>query len=490
MKKSLFLVFILLGSFTQAQVNVDWSNFPGGVAVALDSIDNVYTANWDYNPAGDITLTKRNSSGTILWEMAYDNTDNTRHEVATWVETDKQGNILVSGTIRSGISNPVNAASLLMKFDASGTLIWRVVFDSTFDGSSTKKILVDSNNNTYVIGLGMGTNGLVTRVKKFDASGLAVWDYFDSGIGAPFNFKFTPDHHIIITHRGYNANFNAYSKIDLNGNLVWNTSGMNSYSAGDAAGDIYGNTYLINGEYVISNAGSIITKLSPSGALLWSQTIAMGGNRVEIGTDNYPVISGYPQIGYGAALMKFNDTGNMLWQNLDADGPGIALLAQAYLMLDEYNAAYLAGSTMSQMGVCKVNPDGTSAWTATIPVGYPTCLTLGTDNSVYVTGGTTAKLGQSVTTGISPINKTKGRLEIYPNPVTDQAIISFETEEVGEIAITITDGLGRTIKSFPLQKCQSGKNNIPIVLSELDPGLYFAIIKSNQTVQVQLIIKN
>ena len=41
--------------------------------------------------------------------IPYDNTDVTRHEVATWVETDNLGNIVVSGTIKSGFSNPVNA---------------------------------------------------------------------------------------------------------------------------------------------------------------------------------------------------------------------------------------------------------------------------------------------------------------------------------------------------------------------------------------------
>ena len=92
MKNQIIIALTLLGSFTQAQVTVDWYNYPGGVGIATDSANNVYTANWDYNPAGDITLTKRNSAGTILWNATYDNTDNTRHEVATWVETDNAGN--------------------------------------------------------------------------------------------------------------------------------------------------------------------------------------------------------------------------------------------------------------------------------------------------------------------------------------------------------------------------------------------------------------
>ncbi|MBK8495257.1 MAG: hypothetical protein IPL50_09630 [Chitinophagaceae bacterium] len=154
MKNFIIPMMMLMSSISYAQVTVNWVNYPGGVALATDASNNVYTANWDYNAGGDITLTKRNASGTILWEVPYDNTDQTRHEVATWVATDQAGNILVSGTIRSGYSNPVNAASILMKFDPSGTLLWRKVYESEFEGSYTKKCLIDANNNIYVLGLG------------------------------------------------------------------------------------------------------------------------------------------------------------------------------------------------------------------------------------------------------------------------------------------------------------------------------------------------
>jgi hypothetical protein len=391
MKNLIVSAFILITLFSNAQVQVAWYNYPGGVAVATDASNNVYTANWDYNAGGDITLTKRDASGNILWEVPYNNINQTRHEVATWVATDGLGNILVSGTIRSGYSNPVNANSLLMKFDPSGNLLWRVVYENDFDGSSTKKCLIDANNNIYVLGIGTGPNGQVTKVKKFSSSGTSVWNYFDAGIGGPITFKFTPDNNIIIVHRGITGNINGYSKINLNGNNLWSMGNVSSLSIGDAAGDAFGNTYIING----ANPGSILKKLSPAGAVLWSQTNTINGNKVEVGTDNNPVVGGYPSAGYGVAVMKYDMNGTLLWQNLDADGPTLSLLALAPMKLDGLNAAYIAGSTMSSMGVCKVNSDGTSSWTATTPSGYPTCIDFGTDNSVYVTGGTTARFIQS-----------------------------------------------------------------------------------------------
>lgn len=391
MKRVILLAWVLISTFSQAQVTVDWFNYPGGVSIATDANNNVYTANWDYNPAGDITLTKRDATGNILWNASYNNTDNTRHEVATWVETDNAGNILVSGTIRSGYSSPVNAASLLMKFSPAGNLLWRVVYESSFDGSSTNKCLIDAGNNIYVLGLGTGPVGQVTKVKKFNSSGVSVWNYFDTGGGAPITIKFTPDNNMLLVKRGITSSINTYSKIDLNGNLIWNTSGINSLSVGDAAGDAFGNTFIING----ASTGSVLKKLSPAGAAIWSQSNTINGNKVEVGTDNKPVVGGYPAAGYGVVVMKYDTAGNLLWQNLDADGPGLSLLALAPMKLDAANNAYVAGSTMSLMGLCKVNSNGTSAWAATTSSGYPVFFDFGTDNSVYVTGGTTAKFNQS-----------------------------------------------------------------------------------------------
>lgn len=57
----LFLFFIPIIGTTQ--VTLDWLEFTGGVAIATDATDNVYTVNWDYNPAGDISLTKLDADG-------------------------------------------------------------------------------------------------------------------------------------------------------------------------------------------------------------------------------------------------------------------------------------------------------------------------------------------------------------------------------------------------------------------------------------------
>jgi hypothetical protein len=361
----------------------------------VDSADNVYTLDYVFALGAEMVLTKRAADGTFLWQKSFDQTDPTKWERASWVATDSAGNVIVCGTYMSGFSNPVEAASIVMKFAPNGALIWRSVYESSFDGTSTTKCLVDASDNIYVLGKGSGTAGLVSKVKKFAPDGTPLWSYLDSaGIGIPVNFKFTPDGFITITGRAPFGSVNGYAKIDLNGNPVWSYPGVFSLTTGDCDGDAFGNTYLVHGEYV-TNGGTVIKKVGPSGALIWESVYGLAGFRVEVGSDNQAVVSGFPPAGGGAAFIKIDGNGNLLWSNLDADGP-LVLLLHAQMLLDGANNAYLAAGTLNEMAVCKVNSDGTSDWTQTVAGGYAKAIALGnSDNSVFVVGGMTARITQS-----------------------------------------------------------------------------------------------
>ena len=92
----------------------------------------------------------------MLWVASFDQTSTTAWERASWVATDSTGNAIVCGTLMSGYSNPVEAASIVMKFDPNGAIAWRRVYESSFDGSSVRKCLVDASDNVYVLGMGSG----------------------------------------------------------------------------------------------------------------------------------------------------------------------------------------------------------------------------------------------------------------------------------------------------------------------------------------------
>lgn len=384
-----------LPTHAQPGASVAWVESTRGVAVALDAADNVYTVDYEQQLGAEMVLTKRNANGALLWTAFHDQIDPTAWERAAWVTVDRADNPIVCGTRMSGYSNPVEAASIVIKFDAAGNLLWRRVYESDFDGSSVKKCLADSDNNVYVLGMGSGPDGRVAKVKKFAPDGTALWSYFDSaGIGAAVNFKFTPDGALVIIGKSLFGSLLGYAKIDRDGNQLWSFPGVSSLTVGDAAGDAFGNTYLVHGEYVI-NGGAVVKKLNPAGTLIWEQVYGLSGFRIEVGSDHQAVVSGFPSTGApGAAFIKVGADGALLWSNLDADGPQ-ALLAHAHMLLDAQNNAYLAAGTMSAMAVCKVNSDGTAGWTETVPFGYAQAIALGRqDGSVYVVGGTTARISQ------------------------------------------------------------------------------------------------
>ena len=383
------VILFLLSSFAQAAV--EWVRPTEGVSVAVDNNDNVYTVSDTHALGAEMTLTKRGPDGALLLEARYDQTDPTQWERASWVTVDHYGNAIVTGTLMSGFSNPVEAASIVMKFSPTGKLRWRRAYETAFDGSSTKKSLVDAGNNIYVLGLGNGPDGVVTKVKKFSPLGKALWSYFDQGeIGRPVNFKFTPDGALVISGRSVTGTINGYAKIRLDGTKIWSHALESSLSAGDASGDTNGNTYLVNSQI---SGGTQLTKLGVGGAPVWDYNYPMSGFRVEVGSDNKPVISGFPNSGApGAAFMKVSQAGKLLWSNLNADGPLTSLL-HAQMLLDRSNAAYLAAGTLFEMVVCKVHGDGTSGGTQTVPGGYARAMALGrNDDSLFVVGGTTASL--------------------------------------------------------------------------------------------------
>jgi hypothetical protein len=241
----------------------------------------------------------------------------------------------------------------------------------------------------YVLGLGSGPPGYVTRVQRFTPAGALVWSYFDAvGIGAPINIKFTPDQALVIAGRGIFGSVNGYAKIDLNGNPIWSLGGVQSLTVGDVAGDSQGNSYVVHGDFVL-NGGTRIKKLSPTGSILFDQVYGLSAFRIEVGTDDRAVACGFPnQNQGGAAFIKIDQAGNLVWSNLDADGPSFALLLHAQLQLDESNDAYLAAGTLFAMAICKINSDGTSAWTQTASGGSASGFALSqNDDSLFVVGG-------------------------------------------------------------------------------------------------------
>jgi hypothetical protein len=367
-----------------------------------------------------------------------------------------------------------------MKFSPSGQLLWRQVYETAFDGSYTRKCLVGEDDNIYVLGMGSGPSGFVTKVKKFTPDGSTAWTWFDaSGIGAPLNFKLVPGDALAISARGIVGSVNGYARIGRDGATQWSFPGVMSLTTGDADGDSAGNTYLVDGEYVF-NGGTMVRKISPDGTLLWSSVYALAGLRVEVGSDDLPVICGYPSAGFGAAFLKLDAMGAQVWANLDADGP-LSLLAHAQLMMDAADNIYVAASTMSQMAVCKVMSTGASAWTATTSGSYAYGFALGSDGNVYVTGGDTAKLRQVPLTGVPgappALSGPQALAQNFPNPCRGTTTIGYELPQGGPATLDVFDASGRRVGALLGGNQGPGSGSVRFDTGGLPAGVYAYVLR-------------
>jgi hypothetical protein len=491
MKKVINALVLLLSAISYGQINTAWVQDTEGVSITVDANNNVYTVYYEYNPAGDIFLTKRDTDGNFLWQSTFDQTDNSKWEKATWVATDNLGNILVTGTLMSGYSNPVEAASILMKFDSAGNLIWRNVYETSFDGSYTKKCLIDIDNNIYVLGMGPGTPDYTLKIKKFASDGTSIWTYFDAnGIGAPINFKFTPDNAIVITGRAIFGSINGYAKIDLDGNHIWSYAGVNSLTMGDAEGDDFGNTYLVHGEYVM-NGGTELKKISPTGSLIWSNVYNLAGFRVEVGSDNQPVVCGFPNPNsFGSSFIKVAENGTLVWSNPDADST-FSLMLHAKLIMDQFDNIYLAAGTLTEMAVCKVNSNGSAAWTVTMPGSYANDIVLGVDNNVYLVGGNTAKINQGGVTSLGDDKLTPVGFILeqnYPNPFNPSTKIGFNLPSREFVTLKIYNALGREVAIVLNESLEGGYHEITFDASKLNSGVYFYSISTDKFTSTRKMI--
>lgn len=75
------------------------------------------------------------------------------------------------------------------------------------------------------------------------------------------------------------------AKIDLDGCLIRADAGVPSLTADDSAGDAFGNSYLVHGEFV-AGGGTVREKLDAPGALVWRLAAFNGAGLTPVRRDS------------------------------------------------------------------------------------------------------------------------------------------------------------------------------------------------------------
>lgn len=80
------------------------------------------------------------------------------------------------------------------------------------------------------------------------------------------------------------------------------------------------------------------------------------------------------------------------------------------------------------------------------------------------------------------------KLEVFPNPATDQLSIEFELTEVNPVSIGLFDVTGKRVIEIADNEISSGINTLNIDISSLCSGIYYLAIQNNSGKLVKKVI--
>jgi hypothetical protein len=281
-----------------ASGDLSWTRYfgtPEGTensGLAVDGFGNVYISgntfgNLSAANAGDtdVFLRKYNSTGTLQWSQQFGTSG---LDFGSSVSTDGEGNVYVSGGALGTLSGAIGSGSVFTrKYKGDGTPLWTTQFgDVGREDKPPTQITADKLGNLYgaSTALGLTQNQLDdVSVFKLDSSGTVVWKhllgiYSDNWAGGAAT---DGKGNLYISGTAFKTSGHAQSfvsKYDSEGNQLWSTLISDPYQeientlAADEQGNVYlaGTTYHIAGGTGYFDEDAFVSKLDPSGNLLWT----------------------------------------------------------------------------------------------------------------------------------------------------------------------------------------------------------------------------
>lgn len=291
------------------------------------------------------------------------------------IATDSAGNIYVSGSTHgnyTGCLSPPCTDISLLKYSSTGNLVMQKKWGGPNEDGAASGLVLDPAGYLYIAG----------STASYGAGGSC------SGF---------PCYDIVLL------------KLDTSGNVVWQRTwggGGQDDTAGAIAEDSSGNIYVA-GSTAGSGAGGydvVLLKFNSTGSLLWQKT--WGGSNdefarsVALDSSGNIYVSAYTSsftLGLiDAALLKFDSSGNLVWQRLWG---GTKSDLATGVAVDTSNTIYLTGRTSSfgaggpDLFLLRFDSNGNLLWQKTLGgngLDSGTRLVADASGGIYVTGYTTS----------------------------------------------------------------------------------------------------
>lgn len=292
-------------------------------AIAVDGSGNIYAAFYAYTSMSEGEplkgyLVKYNKSGSIIWQINLDTSFNT---IPKSIALDSSGNIYIQGDYRPSLSS---LFPCIIKLNSSGVIQWTRYYANGIVSS----IAIDSLDNIYCFGYNQndpnGYGGNQYLLVKYNSSGTLQWKYLfnqnapndNRGSGVAVG----PSGNVYVC--GSSGNTGVLIKSDSSGAILWQAqlgSGISSNISGllGIAIDSSENIFVCGTESSSSNA--LVAKYNSSGSLLWKvflggASTSEGSNAIAVDSNGYIYSTGYTQSN-AALIFKLNSSdGSIVWQ--------------------------------------------------------------------------------------------------------------------------------------------------------------------------------
>ncbi len=388
-----------------------------GAMLTQDGAGNTYVAG--HHLFGYISTSKFDANGQFLWEQQY--TPTVGIFKASWINMDPTGNIIVTGTRYGSGSGDDSSTSgwIVLKYNAQGTLIWNREY--TYTRGKTVRTELDAAGNIYVLGRAWyGTDDIL--IKKVAPDGTEQWtqnfSLDESSIDSANSIAITPAGDVAVT--GSVLGWMLLGRFATNGAVVWTRTF--EHRSGNAVAFTAAGEVVVAGIDLTGAAGQQmgITKYDAAGTLLWANTYpGIVGDWMGIDSQGNILSTGYASPLPGKAYLdwmtnKISPSGALLWSNR-YDQHSFNDEYPRFLKIGSDDAVYVTGTggpgpasgnlSYLKTVTLKYLPDGTQSWMYATDVSVSGVgIHLGVDNSVSVMGLSPLTVFHFTQSGGGPVN--------------------------------------------------------------------------------------
>jgi len=313
------------------------------------------------NTNDDIILVKLKPSGELLWLKRFGGSEN---EAVSGVVVDNENSVYICG---ASYSPNNNWDYLILKYDSLGNLLWQRTFGASgYDYA--RGITIDDFFNIYLTGISQSVDGSFVATYKLNKNGEVIWERFHSENNSLAN----SGEKIIYDGRGNifitgSTDFSVSGsdiltiKYDTAGNFYWSrvygTVDKNEW--GKVIGIDSSRNVLIAGYDYHPDLGEnwIILKYNQNGQRLFQRTYGYPGpddepKSIAIDENNNLYLTGFLDLYF--VITKLSPTGSIIWERRIDGGWGNKIVYY-------HNSLYAVGSNNDLLTV-KYDKEGNECW--------------------------------------------------------------------------------------------------------------------------------